>query len=90
VRVRLGQDPEQTPLPEIGDAKLAVVRIAVRSKATAIFTQDIEPEVQAQLVPTAIAVDAERAISHPLVLRTKRLLAHKRHSFGRKCQFLDR
>jgi hypothetical protein len=78
VRVRLGQNPERTPLGEVGDAKLDVVRIAVRPKVAETLMQDIEPEVQVLLVPVAIVVELDRPISHPLVVRTKKSLAHAR------------
>jgi hypothetical protein len=78
VRVRLGQEIEQTPLPEIDDPTLEVVTIAVRPKAVEAFTQAIGPEVRAMLVPVPIIVEADRPISHALVVRTKKLLAHSR------------
>jgi len=78
VRVRLGQNPGPTPLGEINDAKLDVVRIAIHPKVAEVLTQDIAPEVQIQLVPVAIAVEPDRPISHPLVVRTKKSLAHPR------------
>jgi hypothetical protein len=78
VRVQLGQNPECTPLPEIDDPQLNVVRITARPKAVEELTQNIDPEVQALLVPLPIAVETDRPISHPLVVRTKKLLAHPR------------
>jgi len=78
VRVQLGQETEQTPLPEIDDPKLGMVMIAVRPRAEEALTQDIGPEVRAMLVPAPIAVDAGSAISHPLVVRTQKLLRHPR------------
>ena len=78
VRVQLGQETEQTPLPEIDDPKLEMVTIAVRPKAVEALTQDIGPEVRAMLVPAPIAVEADSPISHALVVRTKKMLAHPR------------
>ena len=77
VRVQLGQETEQTPLLEIDDPKLEMVTIPFRPKAETL-TQDIGPEVRAMLVPAPIAVEAESAISHGLVVRTKKLLTHPR------------
>jgi hypothetical protein len=78
VRVERGHHPEQTPLPDIEDAKLDVVNITVREKSLDILGQNLDPQVQAMLVPAVIAVQSDRVISHPLVLRAKRLLAHPR------------
>jgi hypothetical protein len=78
VRVSLGQNPERADLPESSDAKLDVIQITIRPKAAETLTHNIEPEVQALLVPGAIAVESDRPISHPLVLRTKKSLAHPR------------
>jgi hypothetical protein len=78
VRVRLGQETEKTPLPEIDDPKLEIVTIAVRPKAVEALTQDIGPEVGAMLVPAPIAVEADSPNSHALVVRTKKMLAHPR------------
>jgi len=78
VRVERGYDPEQTPLPDIEDAKLDLVRITIREKPLDILGQNLDPQVQAMLVPAVIAVQSDRSISHPLVVRTKKLLAHPR------------
>jgi hypothetical protein len=78
VRVERGYDPEQTPLPDIEDAKLDLVNIAVREKPLDALAQDLDPKARAMLVPAPIAVQTDRSISHPLVLRTKKLLAHPR------------
>jgi hypothetical protein len=78
VRVQLGQETEQTPLLEIDDPRLEMVTIAVRPKAVEALTQDIGPEVRAMLAPAPIAVEADSPISHALVVRTKKMLAHPR------------
>jgi hypothetical protein len=78
VRVERGYDPEQTPLPDIEDAKLDLVSITIREKPLDILGQNLDPQVQAMLVPAVIAVQSDRPISHPLVVRTKKLLAHVR------------
>jgi hypothetical protein len=78
VRVQLGQETEQTPLPEIDDPALEMVTIAVRPKVAEALTQGIGPEVRAMLIPAPIAVEADSAISHALVVRTKKMLTHPR------------
>jgi hypothetical protein len=78
VGVERGYDPEKTPLPDLTDAKLNVVNIPVREKPLDALGQNLDPKVRAMLVPAAIAVQSDRSISHPLVLRTKQQLAHGR------------
>jgi hypothetical protein len=78
VRVERGYDPEQTPLPGIEDAKLNLVNITIHEKPFDILGQNLDPRVQAMLIPAVIAVQSDRPISHPLVVRTKKLLAHAR------------
>jgi len=78
VRVERGYDPEQIPLPDLKDAKFDVVNITVREKPLKALGQNLDPKVRAMLVPAAIAVQSDRSISHPLVLRTKKLLAPPR------------
>ena len=78
VRVQLGQEPEQVPLLEIDDPRLEMVTIAVRPKVVEALAQEIGPDVRAMLIPVPIAVEADRPISHALVVRTKKMLAHPR------------
>jgi hypothetical protein len=78
VRVERGHHPEQTPLPDIEDAKLDVVNITIREKSLDILGHNLDPQVQAMFVPAVIAVQSDRVISHPLVLRTKKLLTRPR------------
>ncbi len=78
VRVESGHHPKQTPLPDIKDAKLDLVNITIREKPLDTLGQNLDPKVQAMLVPPVIVVQSYRPISHPLVLRTKKLLAHPR------------
>jgi hypothetical protein len=78
VRVERGHHPEQIPLPDIENAKLDVINITIREKSLDILGQNLDPQVQAMLVPAVIAVQSDRVISHPLTLRTKRLLARSR------------
>jgi hypothetical protein len=68
VRVERGHHPEQTPLPDIEDAKLDVVNITIREKSLDILGQNLDPQVQAILVPAVIAVQSEHVISHPFTL----------------------
>lgn len=78
VRVERGHHPKQTPLPDIEDAKLDVVTITIREKVLETLGQNLDPKVQATLMPSVILVQSGRPISHPLILRTKKLLAHPR------------
>ena len=78
IRVERGYDPEQTPLPNIEEPQLDVVNITIREKPIDLLGQNLEPQIQAMLVPAVIAVQSDRPISHPLVLRTKKVLAHPR------------
>ena len=80
VHVERGHHPEQTPLPDIEDADLDVVNITIREKSLDILGQNLDPQVQAMLVPAVIAVQSDRIISHPLIL--KKLLAHPRKDAG--------
>jgi len=75
-RVERGYDPETIPLPDLTDTRLDVVNIIVREKPLDALAQNLDPQVRAMLVPAAIVVQSDRLISHPLVLRTKKLLAH--------------
>jgi hypothetical protein len=78
VRVQLGQETDQTPLPQIDDPKLEMVTIAIRPKVVEALTQDIGPEVRAMLIPAPITIEADNPISHALVVRTKKMLTHPR------------
>lgn len=78
IRVERGYDPEKTPLPDLADTKLDVVNITIREKSIDALGQNLDPKVRAMLVPVPIAVQNDRSIFHPLVVRTKKLLAHAR------------
>jgi len=78
VRVQHGRETEQAPLLEIHDPRLEMVTIAVRPKVVEALTQEIGPDVRAMLIPVPITVEADRPISHALVVRTKKMLAHPR------------
>jgi hypothetical protein len=79
VRVERGYHPDNPPLPDIEDAKLDVVNITIREKPLDKLGQNLGPQVQAMLVRAVNAVQSDRLISHPLVLRTKKLLANPRN-----------
>jgi hypothetical protein len=78
IRVQLGQETDQTPLPQIDDANLEMVTIAIRPKVVEALTEDIGPEVRAMLIPAPITIEADKPISHALVVRTKKMLTHPR------------
>jgi len=77
-RVERGYGPKKIPLPDLVDTKLDVINITLREKPLDDLGQDLDPKIRAMLLPAAIVVQRDRSISHPLALRTKKLLAHPR------------
>lgn len=66
-RVELGHKPERTPLPQVAEPTPYRIEIVIREAASS------ESRINPQDVPV-IAVSPDRPISHPLVVRSERLL----------------
>lgn len=65
-------------MPDIKDAKLDIINITIREKPLDTLGQNLDPKVQAMLMPPVIMVQSDRPTSHPLILRTQKLLEYPR------------
>ncbi len=79
-RVELGQKPPRTPLPPVNEPHLEVIEITVHAKPPNWKRRVSELKLAEGFQPPIVTVRPDQPISHPLAIRTQKLLAHTQES----------
>jgi hypothetical protein len=79
-RVELGQKPPRTPLPPVKEPHLEVIEITVHEKAPNWKRRVTELKFAEGFQAPLVTARLDQPISHPLAVRTQKLLAHPQKS----------
>lgn len=77
-RVEFGQNPGRIPLPALDKPGSDIIEITIRERAFNEAGQSPNPDAAQAANAIKIVVSEDEPISHPLAIRTQRMLAHAR------------
>lgn len=83
-RVELGQKPPRTQLPPVNEPRLEVIEITIHEKAGNWKRRVTELKLAEGFQAPIVTVRPDQPVSHPLAVRTQKLLAHpQKGEYGR-------